>query len=152
MFELTSTAFEANGYIPAKYTCDGRNISPPLSWQGAPPEAASFALICDDPDAPVGTWVHWVLWNIPAGVSELAEGIPGEQTLADGARHGKNGWGRAGYGGPCPPMGTHRYFFKLYALDTLLELAPGASKKRLLSRIKDHILAEAELIGRYSRG
>lgn len=151
VFELTSTAFSHKGSIPTKYTCDGKDISLPLKWRDPPPGTKSFALIADDPDAPVGTWVHWVLYNLPAETRALPEAVPPEAELPDGSRHGKNSWGRKSYGGPCPPSGTHRYFFKLYALDTVLDLAAGASKRKLLKAMKGHILAQTELIGKYSR-
>jgi Raf kinase inhibitor-like YbhB/YbcL family protein len=153
MFELSSTAFTAGETIPRDHTCDGVDLSPPLVWRGTPEGTASFALICDDPDAPAGTWDHWVIWNIPGGSVGLAEGIDTGATLPDGARQGKNSWGTVGYRGPCPPRGKpHRYFFKLFALDATLDLAAGASKKQLLKAIEGHILAEAELMGRYGRG
>ncbi len=150
-FALTSSAFTQDGMIPSKYTCDGQDISPPLTWREPPEETQSFALIADDPDAPMGTWVHWVIYNIPADARELAEGTPQDTELSDGSRQGKNSWPKLGYGGPCPPSGTHRYFFKLYALDTILELEPGANKKQLLKAMEGHILAETELMGKYSR-
>ncbi len=150
-FQLTSSAFPAAGAIPAKHTCDGADVSPPLAWTDPPSATRSFALICDDPDAPMGTWVHWVLYNIPASSRGLPEAIPGEQELADGSRHGRNSWGRTGYGGPCPPSGTHRYFFRLYALDTDLDLAPGATKADVLRAMDGHVLASAELMGTYRR-
>ncbi len=153
MFELSSTAFEPETTIPRDYTCDGDDRSPPLAWHDAPPGTASYALICDDPDAPAGTWVHWLIWNVPGDGQSLPEGVPADETLPDGARQGQNDFRRIGYGGPCPPRGRpHRYFFKLYALDTTLDLAPGASKKQLLKAMQDHVLAEAELMGRYGRG
>ncbi|MGC9398942.1 MAG: YbhB/YbcL family Raf kinase inhibitor-like protein [Anaerolineae bacterium] len=150
-FELTSTAFEHEDAIPTKYTCDGEDISPPLAWTEPPEDTESFALICDDPDAPMGTWVHWVLYNIPADARGLPEGVPARENLDDGSLHGKNSWGRRDYGGPCPPGGTHRYFFKLYALDTTLDLGSGASKKQLLNAMEGHVLAQAELMGTYRR-
>ena len=150
-FEVTSSAFVQGEPIPVKYTCDGDDISPPLAW-GDPQEGVrSFALINDDPDAPVGTWVHWVLFNLPADARSLPERVPPDAELPDGSRHGQNSWRRLGYGGPCPPSGTHRYFFKLYALDTALELDTGADKKQVLEAMEGHILAEAELVGVYSR-
>jgi Raf kinase inhibitor-like YbhB/YbcL family protein len=151
VFELTSAAFAAGEPIPPKYTCDGDDVSPPLEWSEPPAGTQSFALICDDPDAPVGTWVHWVLFNLPAGARALPEAVPADADLPDGSRHGNNSWPRLGYGGPCPPSGTHRYFFKLYALDTALDLAAGASKKELLGAMEGHVLAQAELMGTYSR-
>ena len=150
-FELTSTAFVEGEPIPSKYTCDGEDISPPLQWRDPPEGARSFALIADDPDAPIGTWVHWVLYNLPAGTRSLAEAIPPDAERSDGSRHGNSSWRRLGYGGPCPPRGTHRYFFKLYALDTALDLKAGANKKKLLRAIEGHILAQTALMGVYSR-
>jgi Raf kinase inhibitor-like YbhB/YbcL family protein len=149
--QLTSPAFTAGGPIPARYSCDGEDISPELRWTDPPAGTASFALIFDDPDAPRGTWVHWVLFNIPAEVRGLAEGVPGDVELADGARHGENDFGGPGYGGPCPPGGTHRYFFKLYALDQVLDLAALATKAELEAAMQGHLLAQAELMGTYSR-
>lgn len=150
--ELKSAAFKDGGTIPGKFTCDGPDVSPALSWTGIPAEAKSLALICDDPDAPIGTWVHWVIYNIPATASELAEAVPKTEILANGALQGKNDFRKIGYGGPCPPRGpAHRYFFKIYALDTMVKLNPGATKKDLLDRLKNHILAEAQLLGKYGR-
>lgn len=149
--ELNSPVFNQGELIPRKYTCDGDDISPPLQWSGFPGGTKSFALICDDPDAPVGTWDHWVLYNISAKMSALPEGVSSDADLSDGSRNGRNSWGQLGYGGPCPPGGTHRYFFKLYALDSVLGLASGASKYQLLRAMEGHILAQAELMGRYSR-
>jgi hypothetical protein len=149
--KITSPAFAEGGMIPAKYTCDGADVSPPLQWDAAPKGTKSIALISDDPDAPVGTWVHWVLFNLPADVKELAENVPPDKTLPNGAKQGTNDFRRIGYGGPCPPGGTHRYFFKLYALDTQLDLQPGADKDQLLKAMKDHILAQGQLIGKYKR-
>jgi len=150
-FELTSTAFAPGEPIPRKYTCDGEDISPPLRWSDPPQDTQSFALIADDPDAPVGTWVHWVLYNLPAETRALPQAVPPDPNLPDGSRHGKNSWRRLGYGGPCPPSGTHRYFFKLYALDRVLDLASGGSKKQLLRAMEGHMLSQAELMGLYSR-
>ena len=152
VFELKSDAFVQNSPIPQKYTGAGEDISPPLSWS-SPPEATNrFALICDDPDAPVGTWVHWVIYDIPSELSELTEGIPPQEELDRGERQGINDFGRVGYGGPYPPHGKpHRYFFKIYALDTVLNLSAGATKEGLLSAMKGHILAETQLIGTYQR-
>jgi len=150
-FALTSTAFAPGEPIPQKYTCDGEDISPPLQWSDPPQGTQSFALICDDPDAPVGTWVHWVLYNLPAETRALPEAIPPDAELPDGSRHGRNSWRRLDYGGPCPPSGTHRYFFKLYALDTMLDLKAGAGKKQLLRAMEGHILAQTEVMGVYSR-
>lgn len=146
--KLQSSAFWEGELIPRKYCCDGEDISPPLMWTEVPEETHSFALICDDPDAPVGTFVHWVLYNLPADSRAISEGASVSQS---GGIQGKNDFGKLGYGGPCPPSGTHRYFFKLYALDTLLNLKPGAKKADLVKAIEGHILATAELMGRYSR-
>ncbi|MEK7311397.1 MAG: YbhB/YbcL family Raf kinase inhibitor-like protein [Chloroflexota bacterium] len=151
-FELRSAAFTAGAAIPRTYTCDGQDISPPLQWNDPPANTKSFALICDDPDAPSGTWVHWVIYNLPAGARSLSESMPHDAALPDQSRQGKNSWGRLGYGGPCPPRGTHRYFFKLYALDKALDLTVGASKEQLLKAMHGHIVAQAELMGTYSRG
>jgi hypothetical protein len=150
--QITSTAFADGQPIPAKYTCEGQNISPPLKWSGTPANAKSYALIADDPDAPVGTWVHWVLYNLTATTTELAENTPKSQQLPGGAKQGLNDFRRLGYGGPCPPLGKpHRYFFKLYALDALLDLKPGVTKKDLLKAMEGHVLAEGQLMGTYQR-
>lgn len=149
--KITSSAFEQGGLIPAKYTCDGDDISPPLQWKAVPEGTKSIALISDDPDAPVGTWVHWVLFNLPADARELSENIPPEKVLPNGARQGVSDFGRIGYGGPCPPSGTHRYFFKIYALDTEIDLAAGATKGQLLETMEGHILGQGQLIGKYKR-
>ena len=148
---ITSSAFSEGQAIPTRYTCDGPDVSPDLSWSGVPETATSLALICDDPDAPMGTWVHWVLFNIPADADGLPAEIPSDAILENGARHGENDFGRLGYGGPCPPGGTHRYFFKLYALDTQLESDSGSTKAQLLAAMEGHILAEGQLMGTYSR-
>jgi Raf kinase inhibitor-like YbhB/YbcL family protein len=148
---LSSSAFQHGERIPVKYTCDGQDISLPLEWSNVPQGTQSLALIADDPDAPVGTWIHWVLYNLPGDSRALHESVPPDASLPNGSRHGKNSWGQLGYGGPCPPSGTHRYFFKLYALDTILELQAGASKDQLLEAMERHILADAELMGSYSR-
>ncbi len=149
--KITSSAFEDGGLIPAKYTCDGGDVSPPLQWNAVPEGTKSIALICDDPDAPMGTWVHWVLFNLPSDAKELAENIPTEETLPNGAKQGVNDFGRIGYGGPCPPGGTHRYFFKIYALDTEVGLQAGADKRRLLKAMEGHILGQGQLVGKYKR-
>jgi Raf kinase inhibitor-like YbhB/YbcL family protein len=148
---LTSTGFDAGGVIPPKYSCDGEDLSPPLAWSDPPPGTQSFALILDDPDAPGGTWVHWVLFNFPAAARSLSEGISPDPTLADGTVHGTSSFNSLGYGGPCPPGGTHRYFFKLYALDAVLDLEGGATKADLEAAMETHVLAQAELMGTYSR-
>ena len=149
--KITSSAFGEGAMIPARYTCDGADISPPLQWDAVPEGTKTIALICDDPDAPMGTWVHWVLFNLPAETKQLAENIPADETLADGARQGITDFGKIGYGGPCPPSGTHRYFFKIYALNTEIELPAGADKAQLLKAIQEHILGQGQLMGRYSR-
>jgi len=148
---LTSSAFTEGNMIPVKYTCDGEDVSPPLVWSGVPAGTKALALICDDPDAPVGTWVHWVLFNLPPDSMGLPEGVPAVKTLENGGVHGKNSWRRVGYGGPCPPSGTHRYFFKLYALDQPLTLTSSATAKHVRAAMQGHILAEAQLMGRYKR-
>jgi Raf kinase inhibitor-like YbhB/YbcL family protein len=153
-FALKSTAFEDGEAIPVKYTCDGENMSPALQWKNAPEKTQSFALICDDPDAPSGTWVHWVIFNIPAQVSQFSAGFEENEANSDELKQivqGKNSWNENDYGGPCPPKGSaHRYFFKLYALDSTIEAA-GLSKADLLKKMAGHILAEAQLMGTYIR-
>jgi Raf kinase inhibitor-like YbhB/YbcL family protein len=154
-FTITSTAFGANGAIPARHTCEGDDISPPLAWTGAPAGTKSFALIVDDPDAPDPkaprmTWVHWVLYDLPATASGLAEDVH-PQALPAGTREGVNDWGRTGYGGPCPPIGRHRYFHKLYALDTVLGDLGQPRKAALEKAMKGHVLAEAVLVGTYQK-
>jgi Raf kinase inhibitor-like YbhB/YbcL family protein len=150
--QLTSTVFAEGAAIPAKHTCDAKNVSPPLKWSGVPAGAKSLALIVDDPDAPVGTWVHWVLYDLPATGSELAEDVPKSQYVAGGAKQGLNDFRHLGYGGPCPPPGKpHRYFFKLYALDAVLDLKPGLTKKDLEKAMEGHILERAQLMGTYQR-
>jgi len=149
--KITSPTFEDGGLIPAKYTCDGADISPPLQWDAVPEETKSIALICDDPDAPMGTWVHWVLFNLPPETREMAENIPADETLPTGAKQGTSDFGRIGYGGPCPPSGTHRYFFKIYALDTEIDLAAGANKPDVLKAMERHILGQGQVIGKYKR-
>jgi Raf kinase inhibitor-like YbhB/YbcL family protein len=151
-FELQSPAFTNDGEIPRQYTCDGTDVSPPLAWQNPPSGTRSFTLIADDPDAPVGTWVHWVIYNLPAEMRGLPEGVPSSETLPDGSQQGINDFRKVGYGGPCPPRGpAHRYFFKLYALDSPTNLKPRATKQQLLDAMKGHILAEVQLMGRYRR-
>jgi Raf kinase inhibitor-like YbhB/YbcL family protein len=151
-FQLSSTAFSGNGMIPKNYGCDGSDISPPLSWSGAPATAQSFALIMEDPDAPAGTWVHWVLYNLPVNTKELAEGVEKQEQLPNGALQGRNDFRKIGYGGPCPPPGKpHRYSFKLYALDKKVTVNAGAGKPDLERGMKGHILGQAELVGRFGR-
>ena len=150
--QITSTAFSAGETIPRKFTCDGPDVSPKLTWNEPPAKTQSFALIMDDPDAPVGTWVHWVLFDLPADAKELSEGIAKQEQLSNGARQGRNDFGKIGYGGPCPPPGKpHRYFYKLYALDSKLNLKAGATKADVERAMKGHVLAQAELMGRYGR-
>ena len=149
--ELKSPVFEEGGWIPEKYTCDGENVSPPLEWNGLPDGTASLALICDDPDAPMGTWVHWVVFNIPPETNGLPENVPPERELRQGGRQGINDFRKIGYGGPCPPGGTHRYYFKLYALDCSIDLPAGITKDNLVAAMEGHILEQAILMGRYSR-
>jgi len=149
--EIKSSAFGSGEMIPAKYTCDGADFSPQLEWSGSPAGTRSFALICDDPDAPMGTWVHWVIYDIPPTATMLAEGITREKDLPGGGTQGINDFRKIGYGGPCPPGGTHRYFFKLYALDSELGLKPGVTKDQLLKAMRGHILGEAQIMGTYKR-
>ena len=148
---ISAEAFQAGGAIPEEYTCDGSDVSPALSWRGIPANAKSIALIMDDPDAPMGTFVHWVLFNIPSDTTKLPRGVPGNRTLNDGSSQGITDFGRTGYGGPCPPGGTHRYYFRIYALDTMLDLQPGSSRKQLENAMKRHVLAQGELMGKYER-
>jgi len=150
--KVSSAVFKDGEFIPSQYTCEGPNVSPPLEWTDVPAGAKSIALICDDPDAPMGTWVHWVLYGLPPDTRNLPEGVPPNETLQDGSVQGKNDFKRIGYGGPCPPHGKpHRYFFKLYALDTELDLKPPASKKDLEKAMKGHIVAQGQLVGKYQR-
>jgi Raf kinase inhibitor-like YbhB/YbcL family protein len=149
--ELTSTAFGPGAAIPREYTGDGADRSPPLHWSEPPAGTLSLALVCDDPDAPRGTWVHWVLDNLPQQTREL-EGVPAPQVLGSGARQGNNDFGKIGYGGPAPPRGKpHRYFFKLYALDTAPDLPAGATRAQLVEAMRGHVLAEGQLMGTYGR-
>jgi Raf kinase inhibitor-like YbhB/YbcL family protein len=150
--KLTSMAFAEGQLTPTKYTCDGADVSPPLQWSEVPLGTKNFALICDDPDAPVGTWVHWVIYGLPATTRELPEKVAPTESLPSGAKQGLNDFRRIGYGGPCPPPGKpHRYCFKLYALDAELVLKPRATKQELLRAMEGHILAEAQLMGIYQR-
>jgi Raf kinase inhibitor-like YbhB/YbcL family protein len=150
--ELTSLAFQPGATIPKKYTGDGEDRSPPMQWSDPPSGTRSLALICDDPDAPRGTWVHWVLFNLPSQTRELEEGVPATGTVGDGAKQGINDFNKLGYGGPAPPKGkAHRYFFKLYALDAAVNLPPGATKAELVDAMRGHILAEGQLMGKYKR-
>jgi len=148
---ITSSAFKNGSTIPAVYTCKGDDTSPALSWNDPPSNTKSFALIMDDPDAPGGIWVHWVIYNIPASARGLQAAAPTKAQLADGSLNGVNSGGKLGYGGPCPPSGTHHYFFKLYALDAILNLSSGANKQQVLSAMQNHILAQGELMGTVSK-
>jgi hypothetical protein len=151
-FELTSTAFESEETIPDRYTCEGADVSPVLEWSDAPEGTQAFALICEDPDAPGGTFTHWLLYNIPADRDGLPEGVDTDATLSWGAAQGRNDFGNVGYGGPCPPMGsTHRYYFRLYALDEALDLPPGVSRAQLLDEAEKHAIERTGLMGRYGR-
>lgn len=149
---LTSSAFKEGETMPVRHTCCGPDVSPPLTWPHPPAGTRSMALLCEDPDAPRGLWVHWVLWGLPADSTSLPEAVAKDKTLKGGALQGKNDFGRIGYGGPCPPPGKpHRYFFRIYALDRLLDLKPGATRSDLLKAMEGHILAEGELMGRFAR-
>jgi Raf kinase inhibitor-like YbhB/YbcL family protein len=147
-FILESSAFKQGELIPYKYTCDGDDISPSLAWKNTPSNTQSFVLIMDDPDAPMGTWDHWLVFNIPANINQFDEQIHSYPT---GTQQGKNSWNRNDYGGPCPPDRLHRYFFRLYALDTSLSLKDGVTKRQILDAMQGHILATAELMGKYDR-
>lgn len=148
--QLMSPAFKDGDVIPLDYSCNGDDISPPLIWNNIPKDTDSLVLICEDPDAPNGTWSHWVLYNIPPSVAELEDEIPPVATLDNGAIQGMNDFGDIAYGGPCPPSGEHRYFFRLYALDTMLDVEAGMSREDILNIIQPHILAEADLMGVYA--
>lgn len=151
-FELTSSAFAEGEWIPKKHTCEGQDLSPPLRWNHPPTGTRSFALIADDPDAPAGTWVHWVMYNVPIDIRGLVEALPAQDILPNDAQQGLNDFKRVGYGGPCPPPGNpHRYYFRLYALDQELSLKPRAAKAQVLDAMKGHVLAEAQLMGRFTR-
>ncbi|MFN2130282.1 MAG: YbhB/YbcL family Raf kinase inhibitor-like protein [Anaerolineae bacterium] len=150
--ELVSGAFDSGDSIPRKYTCDGDNISPPLSWRFVPDEANALVLVCDDPDAPEGPFVHWVLYDLPVDIRRLEEDVPRKDRLASGGVQGRNGSGKIGYSGPCPPRGSaHHYYFRLYALDQSLNLPPGATRQQVLNRIEGHVLDNARLLGLYGR-
>jgi len=149
--KITSKAFQNGELIPLKYTCDGENISPPLEIENIPSQTKSITLITDDPDAPFQTWVHWILFNLKADIKELSEKILSDKILANGAIQGLTSFNNNAYGGPCPPNGTHRYYFKVYALDKVLELASNAKKDDVLKEMEGHILAKGELIGKYQR-
>jgi len=151
-FQLTSSAFASGATIPDPYTCKGADQSPALQWSGAPQGTVTFAVVMHDPDALVGDWVHWVAWNLPSGEHALAANFPKDSELPNGTRQGRNSFGKTGYNGPCPPPGkAHRYFFRVYAVDGKLDLAPGATRAELESAMKGHVLAEAEYMGTYRR-
>jgi Raf kinase inhibitor-like YbhB/YbcL family protein len=148
--ELSSPAFKEGETVPTDYTADGKNVSPPLRWAEPPQGMKSLALVCEDPDAPSKTWTHWLIYRLPADLRELKEDVPPRETLDNGARQGKNDFDKIGYGGPNPPAGKpHRYFFKLYALDTTPDLPPGATREQVLAAVKGHVLAEGQLMGKY---
>jgi Raf kinase inhibitor-like YbhB/YbcL family protein len=147
--QLTSNAFASGEPIPARYTCQGDDISPPVRWSNPPPGTETFVLFMDDPDG--GDWVHWSLYNLPGTTASLSEAVPPDPELPDGSRQGQNSWGKLGYGGPCPPSGTHQYVFRLYALDTLLDLEAGATKEALFKAVEGHVLAQTEIVGLYSK-
>ena len=149
--KLTSVAFTEGQPIPRVYTCDGVNISPPLEWSGVPKTAKTLAIVCDDPDAPGGMWVHWVIYNLPADNIGLVENLPATENLKAGGFQGKNDFGKTEYGGPCPPSGTHHYFFRVYALDSELPLKGGATKADLMKVMEGHIVLQGQLIGTYRR-
>ena len=149
--EISSKSFKNGEMIPKRYTCDDMDISPPLTWTAIPNGTKTLALICDDPDAPVGTWVHWVIYNIPSNSNELPEDVPPIEQLPNGTRQGRNDFGNIGYGGPCPPGGTHRYYFKIYALSRELNETPGITKSDLLKAMEGSIIGEGQLMGRYKR-
>jgi Raf kinase inhibitor-like YbhB/YbcL family protein len=149
--KLMTRSFQEGGLIPDRYAHDGGNVSPGLRWEGAPKQTKSFALIVDDPDAPKGDFVHWLVYNIPAGTDHLDEGLPRAQTLADGVRQGRNDFGEIGYGGPQPPSGAHRYYFHLYALDSDLPVPPGATREQVERALREHTLEECQIMGRYQR-
>ena len=149
---LTSSGFASGASIPNKFTCKGEDVSPALEWSGAPPKTVSFVIIMDDPDAPSGTWLHWVMWNVPATVNSLSEGVPKRGQLQDGASQGRNSFEKTGYNGPCPPPGqTHRYYFHVWALDSKLDLQPGAGRREVGGAAKGHILAHGEYMGTIHR-
>jgi len=149
--KLASTAFKEGQPIPRTYTCDGVNVSPPLEWSGVPKTARTLAVICDDPDASPETWVHWVLYNLPADNIGMVESLPAAEKLLAGGFQGTNDFKKIGYGGPCPPSGTHHYYFKIYALDSELSLNAGATKAELLKAMEGHILLQGQLMGTYTR-
>ena len=150
--QLTTTAFTEGNPIPTEFTCDGSDVSPELKWTAVPAGTKSLALVCDDPDAPSGTFVHWVIYGIPPDENQLSKAVPSTPTLGNGARQGKNGFGTTGYRGPCPPRGgPHRYFFRLYALDAAIDAQAGASRAQIDGAMKGHIIAQGQLMGKYQR-
>jgi Raf kinase inhibitor-like YbhB/YbcL family protein len=149
---LESTAFRDGGDVPRRYTCDGEDASPPLAWREVPEGTRTLVLMVEDPDAPKGTWIHWVVFNLPTSIARLPEAASGSGGLPTGAVEGTNSWARLGYGGPCPPSGSHRYFFRLFALDCALALSPGATAEKVARAREGHVLAEATLMARYARG
>jgi len=148
---LTSSAFSDNGMMPVKYTANGENVSPPLSWSSAPANTKSFAVLCQDPDSSSGDFTHWIIFNIPANTTQLNESVPQQGTLSNGAKQGTNDFGKIGYSGPNPPSGVHRYVFTVYALDVELNLNTGANKNDFLNAIKGHVLAQGTLTGKYGK-
>ena len=150
-FRLSSTSFKEGQSIPRQHTCDGVNVSPALEWSSAPPATKTFAIICDDPDAPSGTWVHWVLYNLPGDRIGLVENVPTTEQVPGDGLQGTNDSKKIGYDGPCPPSGTHRYFFKLYALDSEISLKAGATKAEVLKAMEGHIIGQTQLMGTYRR-
>lgn len=151
-FQISTSSFQPGDLIPKKFSCDAADVSPEFSWTGSPPATKSFALIADDPDAPAGTWTHWVIYDLPEGATSLPENTPKIDVLPDGSQQGRNDFKKIGYNGPCPPPGTpHRYFFKLYALDQKLALKPGASKSEVEQAMQGHVLAQTEVMGKYQR-
>ena len=150
--KVTSKAFQDGGMIPKQYTCDGANISPPIAWDSVPEKTKSIALIADDPDAPGKTWVHWVAFNIPASAHEIPENVPAQENISGGGKQGTNDFKKVGYGAPCPPSGSaHRYYFKLFALDTELTQDSSATKDQLLKAMDGHVLGEGQLMGKYQK-
>lgn len=151
-FTLNSSAFASASEIPSQYTCKGEDLSPALQWNGAPAKTVAFAMIMDDPDAPAGVWVHWVLWNVPRSTTSLREGVARDGQLDDGSQQGRNSFGKTGYNGPCPPSGqTHRYYFRLFALDAKLNLPADADRSQLDAAMKSHVLAQAEYMGTFHK-
>ncbi len=149
--KVSSNDFQNGGSIPSLFTCEGKNISPQISWANYPKNTKSFALIADDPDAPMGTWVHWIVYNIPNKTNELKQNFPLDKEFSNGIKQGMTDFGKTGFGGPCPPSGVHRYFFKVYALDTILDVPYGLTKKYLLEAMEGHILAHGQIMGKYRR-